>query len=308
MLKDLFTVFHEEDTGTEIGGSESVEETVENNELSGEEDLIKAIQSLMQDDEEIEQDEEGEESEPDEDLEEDSEEIEEAEEEVEDVQEDTGKKAQSKEENAKFAAQRRQKEMEEKVQAEIEKLKQQSPEFALAKQLSDMYGTTPDEILKQMKEAQLQKEAQEKNVPVELLKERQADHERMEALEQELNQIRFQSWQTQIKADGDRLMNEYKVLTQEDIDAATNYILNVARNVNLPLEDAVYAVHGKKIIDSLANAKVQDKLADESGRKKKTPPAPNNGKPSKVVSATAEEKYIAKQMGISIEDYLKYKQ
>jgi hypothetical protein len=183
----------------------------------------------------------------------------------------------------------------------------ESPEYQLAKTLSEAYGVTPEVMLVQMKEEALKKQAETTGIPIEHLKAQEATNEKVSTLETEINNLRFQNWQNQIKLDTDRLQQQYKMLTSEDFDKATDYILNVAKNVNLPLEDAVYAVHGKKIIDHLANSKVQDKLADESGRKKKTPPAPNNGKPSKVINATAEEKYIAKAMGMTIEDYLKYK-
>ena len=98
------------------------------------------------------------------------------------------------------------------------------------------------------------------------------------------------------------------MLSQSDIDEAVSYILHEAQNVDIPLEKAVYAVHGEKIINALAEGKAQDKLAQESGRKKKTPLPIKGGKTSaKTATVTDEERYIAKQMGMSVDDYLKYK-
>jgi hypothetical protein len=103
-------------------------------------------------------------------------------------------------------------------------------------------------------------------------------------------------------------MNEYKGnLTHEDIDSATDYILNVAKNVELPLEDAVFAVHGRKIVEGLAKGKVQDELANASGRKKKTPLPPKNGKQTKVITLSADEQAIARAFGMTDEEYNKYK-
>ena len=111
---------------------------------------------------------------------------------------------------------------------------------------------------------------------------------------------------TKIDADKVRLKTDYNVLGDSDLDEAVQYVLRT--NVDMPLEQAVYALHGKKIIEALATAKEQEKLAAESGRKKKTPLAPNNGKASQAAkSITAEEKYIAQQLGMSVDDYLKYK-
>jgi phage I-like protein len=48
-------------------------------------------------------------------------------------------------------------------------------------------------------------------------------------------------------------------------------------------------------------------LANESGRKKKTPLAPNSGKTPKAGTLTAEERSMAKVFNMSESDYLKYK-
>jgi hypothetical protein len=64
-------------------------------------------------------------------------------------------KVQSKEDNAKFAAQRRQQELEARVQAELDKLKAESPEFKLAQQLSKQFGKSPEEIMAEMQEEDL---------------------------------------------------------------------------------------------------------------------------------------------------------
>lgn len=286
--------------------------------VDGESELYTAIQDLIGEDDELEDDEledsEDDDLEDDEeyesDEEDDYEDDEESDDELddEDVEDDEPqKKVQSKEENARFAAQRRQAEIDKRVQAELDRLKQESPEFLLAKQLSEMYGKPVNEIQAELREAALKKEAQEKNLPLELLRERQADRDKMQTLEQELNQMKYMNWQNQIKADGERLQADFPMLTQEDMDGAVNYILNVARNVDMPLEQAVYAVHGKKIVESMAKAKVQDDLAKQSGRSKKVPLSPRNGKASKTVELSAEESYIAKQFGMTAEDYISYK-
>lgn len=282
---------------------------------SGEEDLIAALRSLNQqnfDEEEPVGNEENpvdnEENSEDEDENEETENQEgQEDEEALDVEDQKPKKkVQSKEENARFAAMRRQREMEQKIQAEIERLKQEAPEFRLAQTLSEMYGMTPEELVQQLQEAKLQKEAQEKGIPIEFLRERLLEQQRLNQLEEELNRLRFQQWQSRIEADSLKLKQEYNFLTDDDIQEAVDYILNVARNVDLPLEHAVFAVHGKKIAEALANAKLQEQLAADSGRKK-TPITPKSGKTSQTRTATAEERYIAQQLGMSVDEYLKYK-
>jgi hypothetical protein len=288
------------------------EEVEVDNDLTGEEELFAALKSLKDSeftDEEEESTDEASEIESDEELPEDELEIDEDEELEEDETEaEKGtKREQSREENARFAAQRRQDAIEKQVQERLESIKQEAPEYKLAKQLSDMYGVPVEEMITQMQENALQKEAEERNLPVELLRERQADKAELSNVQQQLNQMRFENWQSRIEADGAKLQTDYTMLNQDDMDAAVRYILHEAQNVDMPLEQAVYALHGKKIIDGLANAKIQDNLANEGGRKKKTPLAPNSGKTPSTGTLTAEESRMAKVFGMSDSDYLKYK-
>ena len=299
------------------------EDDIDNNDdvldddLDLEGELLAAIQKLNSEDDSEEDSEDDDESHEDEEQADDEEELdesddeedeEEEEEQEADDSEDRGKKKQSKEDNARFAKERREKEFQDRLNAEIAKLKQESPEFKLAQQLSDMTGKPVDQIMDEMRESALQKEAQEAKIPVEVLrKQREAELKNAE-LERQINTIRFEQWQSKIKADGEALQKEFTFLTQEDLDSAKSYILNTAKNVDMPLEDAVYAVHGKKIVQNLAKGKVQDELATQSGRKKKTPLAMNTGKSTKApVSLTPEEKQMAKVFGMSDEDYQKYK-
>lgn len=296
-----------EDDGSDIGGAGSGEDN-----LSGEDMLRQAIQGLMSDEDEIEDDVEEEIKEDKEDEEIEDEEIDEEEEEIEEEEQDDDKakgqkREQSKEDNAKFAAQRREKELQDRVNAELAKIKETSAEFQLAKVMADMYGVTPEVALEQMKQEALKQQAQKTGRSIEDLQREEAQNNRVTQLEQELNNLRFQNWQNQIDADTAKLQKQYKFLSKEDFKEAENYILNVARNVNIPLEQAVYAVHGAKIVENLANNKIQNDLAEQSGRSKKTPLSPNNGKVKEEAQGTAEERYVAKQMGMSIKEYLKYK-
>lgn len=291
---------------------EEVDTPPSNEDTSGEDDLYSIIQQLRNDnpeetEEELDEIEEETEDEPEEE-EQPEDEVEEESDEPEETDDEKGKKReQSREENAKFAAQRRQKELDERVQREIEKLRAESPEFQLAQRMQKTYGKTPEEIMEEMVEAELAREAEQRQLPIELLRERQTDRDRVSKLEDELNQLRYQSWQNQVETDSAKIRDQYKFLEQADMDKAVDYILNVAKNVEIPLEQAVFAVHGQKIVQELANQKIQDELAQQSGRKSKTPPPPNKGKTVPVVSLTAEEREIAKAFGMTAAEYQKYK-
>jgi hypothetical protein len=285
----------------------------------GEEDLFSAIRDLKNqveeddaededeyDDEPEEDEEEYEDEDEDEDFEDEDEEDEEYEDE--DEEEEDEPKVQSKEENAKFAAKRRQQELERRVQAELDKLKQESPEFKLAQQLSKQFGKSPEEIMAEMAEEELKREAEATKIPIDRLRKERETESKVSQLEAQLNELRYQAWQTQIDADKQALQTKYSMLSDDDMDAAVDYILTTVQNVDVPLEQAVYAIHGQKIIEALAEQKIQDNLAKEGGRKRKTPLTPtNNSKPSKVTKLTADEQYAAKVFGMTDEEYEKYK-
>lgn len=284
---------------------------------SGEEDLIAAIRSLNADtDEGDTTNDEPDNTTTDEDNvddSDDSDDVDNADDEDntdEDSDEVKGqKRTQSAEENKRFAAERRQREEQAKIQAELDKFKSESADMKLAKRLSEMYGgIEPTELLKQLEEAELQKEAEAKQLPVELLRERRADQGRIAELEAQIQQINFQNWQNRIQSESKVLADRFPMLDAADMDLATDFMLRTAQDVNMPLEQAVYAVHGQKIIEALSNNKVQEKLAADSGRRKKTPVPPTNGKPSgEGKTLTADELAVAKAFGMSADDYLKYK-
>lgn len=292
----------------------------ENNqvETTGEEDLMEAIRAIKEMDDtdeviedEIEQDDDTlvEDEEADEDSTEDDseEEIEEDSEEDEEVIEEEPKK-QSKEENARFARERREREMQAKIDAEIERVRQEAPEFQLAKLLADQYGTTPDVILEQMKEQQLQKKAEKEGVPVEYLRKIEEYEAKLQAQEERTNRLMFAQWQNQIQAEASTLLAqpEFSMLTQADMDAAATHMLTKLKANDVPLEDVVYMLHGRKIIAAQKKNAEQELLAKESGRSRK-PLAPKTGKASDTQTLTEEERYVARQMGLSEDDYLKYK-
>lgn len=235
------------------------------------------------------------EDENDESIEDNEAEIEESEEEEKEVPE---KKVQSKEENAKFAEQRR--------QAQLQKQLQESPEYKLAQRLANRYGVTVEQALQQLEEAEMQSQAEKEGVPVEVLKRQRELEQRIEQQELEFKRIQFESWQRRVDSEKEAVKKDMAFLSDEDIDQAVVYMLDKVKNPDLPLEEAVYAVHGKKIAQSLRDQAKQDALAEISGRTK-SPLAPQGGKPNPTNSLTTEEKYVARQMGISEKDYLKYK-
>jgi hypothetical protein len=277
--------------------------------LNGEEDtssIEDAIASLNNEIEEIDNPPAEEETETETETETEESETEETEEtETEEEPEQKEKPKQTPEENAKFAEQRRQKQIEERVQAELKRLQEESPEFKVAKSLSDLYGQPVEEIYKQLEEARLAKQAEQMKVPVEILKKMEAETQKTNALQQQLNQLQFEAWTARVDREEVELKKEYPMLSDDDMYQAKAYLLQ-RLGKDVPLDNAIHALHGKKIIQSLKDSAKNDTLAEMSGRKKSALP-PQSGKASQSVALSADELYVAKQMGMSPEEYHKYK-
>lgn len=217
------------------------------------------------------------------------------------------KRVQTPEENAYYAELRRQQQLEQRIQEELQKRLQQTPEYQIAQFLSQQYGMPPEELYQRMQEAALQKQAEEQGVPIEVLKQLKEYEQRQQELEQKLIQFEFNNWYNEKMMEAQAVKEKYNgIITDEDINQAIIYMLDELGTTKLPLDKAVRLVHGDKIEEHLLKMSKQEALAEVSGRKP-SPLAPQNVNTPPVTQLTPEEKYIAKQMGISEEDYLKYK-
>jgi hypothetical protein len=213
------------------------------------------------------------------------------------------KKVQTPEENRKFAEQRRQQELEKRVQEELNKKLQESPEMQVARMLADQFGVTPQQMLEQIQLGMLQE--QNPDVAPEVIQRQFEQTQKTSQLEQQLAELQTQLWERDIRLQGQELQKEYPILTNDDLAATFDYMRDTLGNTNIPLKQAVMAVHGEKIIEYQTTQARNELLAEKSGRK--SPLTPQGGKAPSTPSLTPEEKQMAKLMGISEEDYLKYK-
>lgn len=220
------------------------------------------------------------------------------------------KKVQTPEENAKFAEQRRQQQVEKRVQEEIQK----NPAFKLAQMMEKMYGLPIDQIQTRIEQAMMEEEAKQRNVPVETVQQERVQSQEVERVREEqskvqneLNVSQFQLWQHRVDTETVPLKQELSMLSDDDFLAAKQYMLDVMHNPNASLSEAVYALHGAKITKSIREIAKNDALAEVSGRSANSLP-PTGGKPSPTTTLTDEEKWAAKHIfKMSEEDYAKYK-
>jgi hypothetical protein len=193
-------------------------------------------------------------------------------------------------------------------EAKLQEQLQASPEFQLAKTLSDIYGKPVPEIMAQLQEAQLKKQAEAQNVPIEILRREQERDRQLAQQKQELDRLNFQMWQNRIEGEKAAISEKYPMLDEADLTTAVSYLLTELKNPELPLDRAVMALYHEKIIEGVRKAERNEALAEMSGRKKGSVPPPSNNKANDSQDAlTDEEKYIAKQMGLTEAQYLKWK-
>jgi phage I-like protein len=168
-----------------------------------------------------------------------------------------------------------------------------------------MYGMPVDQLMKQIEEAQLEENAKSQGIPVEVLRRQQETQNQVKAQDEQIAQLKFQLWDSRMKVEEQALKDTYSMLTDQDLLDARMHLLESGQ-ADAPLDRAVRYLHSDKIMKAEIEKAKQEWLAEQSGRKK-SPVAIQGGKPKQTGSLTADEKYVAKMMGISEEDYLKYK-
>lgn len=220
------------------------------------------------------------------------------------IEEEPEQPKQSREQNAYYAEKRRQEQIEKAVQERL----QQTKEYQTTKLISEMYGVPEHELYDQLYEAKLAKEAQAQNVPVEFVKEREELRKQQLQLQDQLHTIMFQQWQSRVDQEKANLKSQFAMLTDADLDSAAYYMLNDLKRTDLPLENAVFALHGAKILGGLKNTAKNEALAEVSGRKKSPLPTKSGSKVESAVSLSDEERYVAKKLGLTDKEYSKWKE
>lgn len=206
------------------------------------------------------------------------------------------------EENARNAERRRQEEA-----LRNEQIRQQSPEYQMIQRLSEISGKSPEQMMAELEEANIQRQAVQQGVPLELYRRTYQAEQAAKATQQRLQQLEFDSWNSRVDQDRVKLQADLPMLDQNDFDQAKAYILQTLKNTSVPLEQAVYALHGKKIADGLKDHARTETLAEVSGRKKSSG-IPLSTKPAKQSKGlTDAERAAARALGMSAADYQKYR-
>lgn len=216
---------------------------------------------------------------------------------------------QTPEENAFYAEQRRQQQelqRQQELEQQFMEKAQETPEYQVAQLLASQYGMPVDQMLQQLQESQLEQQAQTQGVPVEFLRQQQETQRQMETLQNQLKQMEFETWMAKQEAEAVQIKSDYPFLTEAEINEARHFMLNDLKTTAMPLSQAVFAKHQAKITSHLKEQAKQEALAEISGRKSNGT-APNVSQSSPESQLSQEERAMAKALGISEKDYLKYK-
>ena len=128
------------------------------------------------------------------------------------------------------------------------------------------------------------------------------------ALQQQLQQAQFDAWFNQQEVAKHDILREYPMLTEDDVSASLDYMLNELQTTKMPLKQAVLAQHGAKILEAQREAARQEVLAEMSGRKPSPlPPQGGKGADNSGSVLTDAERKMAAMLGVSEKDYAKYK-
>lgn len=238
------------------------------------------------------------------DVEDEDEDEEEEEESEPEVKPEPDKPAEKVDKNAAFAQRRR--DQEAAVQAKIDAAKTSTLEYQLATRIANMYGVSVEDLQKQLDEADLKKRAETEGIPIEVAQRLHKSEQAQSELQNQLVQMQFATWKNRVQAEQTALHKDLPMLTDADMESAQTYLLTVLRNPEASLESAVYALHGKKIIDHERKQSKTEAIAEVTNRKKGAPPA-SGAKPSAKSVLTDDEKAIAKAFGMSDSEYIKWK-
>lgn len=193
-----------------------------------------------------------------------------------------------------------------------------SPEIRMMKELAEISGVSIEQMQANIRQAKIARELQAQGLTEEQItqsvplvdRERQASAEsqkKADATAQENLQLQFLQWEQNYQNSVKQVQAEHPYLTQVDIEAARDYMLNTLQNPDIPLADVVRTVHYQKIWDSKQAAMRTELLAEMSGRKETPLPPQGGAGASNAPTLSADEKFAAKMMGVSEADYMKYR-
>lgn len=135
-------------------------------------------------------------------------------------------------------------------------------------QVAEQNGTSPEEMMKNYQQASLQKEAETKGVPVDLL-------QRMKTLEEENAAIKNQTFAERFNADVSNTISKYGA-TESEVDATFQYmkekgLMDGVKSGQFSFEELHKLAHLDTLVEKKSTEAVQKSLSSKKKRQQEAP-------------------------------------
>lgn len=135
-------------------------------------------------------------------------------------------------------------------------------------QVAEQNGTSPEEMMKNYQQASLQKEAETKGVPVDLL-------QRMKTLEEENATIKNQTFAERFNADVSNTISKYGA-TESEVDATFQYmkekgLMDGVKSGQFSFEELHKLAHLDTLVEKKSTEAVQKSLSSKKKRQQEAP-------------------------------------
>lgn len=146
------------------------------------------------------------------------------------------------------------------TEMELKKQFENSPEYQIAKRLGAMYGRTPEQMLKDLEQKELQQKAEKQQVPVEVL-------QKIQQIEHQNESVLRQYYQLQVETQVEQLKKEFPDFNDQD----PNFWQFAQQHPSLPLRDAYRLMNFDNIINSKTRQVEQQTLGNVQKRNLQSP-------------------------------------
>lgn len=186
------------------------------------------------------------------------------------------------------------KEMREKVKEYERQLAQERQLADLIRRIAERNGTTPEKLKEEFERRELERQAEEQNVPVEYLK-------KQIELENKLKQLESETFSKTIQQQAEELKEKYD-LTDEDVHEVARYLDEHGFPTTVSLEDGYFLMNKDRIIEEQVKKEQQKRLQEKQEKRRSAALPHGQASVSQTSSSNSltDEEYesIKKQLGL----------
>lgn len=186
------------------------------------------------------------------------------------------------------------KEMREKVKEYERQLAQERQLADLIRRIAERNGTTPEKIKEEFERRELERQAEEQNVPVEYLK-------KQIELENKLKQLESETFSKTIQQQAEELKEKYD-LTDEEVYKVARYLDEHGFPTTVSLEDGYFLMNKDRIIEEQVKKEQQKRLQEKQEKRRSAALPHGQASVSQTSSSNSltDEEYesIKKQLGL----------